>query len=135
MDNRGGVVLSVYSVENRVVYNAFSKVAVLVREPYALLNGFLEISVNNDLVAVLDKQHRHTRILTHRDFLLGGDSIIFDNLGKYAFSGVAILVIARPFESGQYIVSNKIIAVHKQLFYRGCYIFGLNNSRFHILLL
>ena len=132
--DRGRVVLRVNAVKNRVADNALAQVAVAVRPAYALGDSLLKVAVDADLVAVLDKEHSHARVLTERYLLLGGDAVVLDYLREHAFADGRFLVVARLPERTENIRSDKIIAVHKQLFHsRGDLLSG-NSAEVHIII-
>ena len=131
MDNSRRVVLGVDAVENRVAYNALAQVAVAVRLTHALCDSLVKISVDADLVAVLDKEHSHAGILTERNFLLGGNAVVLDYLRENAFANGRFLVIAGFAERAENVAADKVVAVRKKLFHSRGDLFGGNRAEFH----
>ena len=132
MDDSGSVVARVNAVKNGIAHHAFAEVSLVVRLAHALLNGFLKAAVFNAyLVAVLHKEHRHSGVLTERDLLGGGDLIVFDDLAQHAFCDGRILNFKRLFKLPENISAYKIVAVHKQFFYRRGDPCCVNRSKVH----
>ena len=135
MNDRRGVVLRVHTVKNRVADDAFAQIAVAVSLADALGHGFLKITVHADLVAVLDKQHRHAGVLAERDPLLGGDRVVFDDLVEHTSADRGGLLLPRVFQRGKDVAADIIIAVQKKLLDRRSDRPGGNRPVFHCIIL
>ena len=60
-----------------------------------------------------------TGVLAKGDLLCRGDFVVFDYLAQHAFGDRLILDFERGFQLSHYILSDEIVAIHKQFFDNG----------------
>ena len=135
MQDCGSVVLGVDAVKDGVVYHALAQVAVAVCLTHTLLDSLLKVAVHTDLVAVLDKEHRHSRVLTERYLLRGCDFVVFNNLVEDISAHGRRFLIARFGERVHDVAADIVVAVHKELLHGGGDLLRRDGTEFHNIIL
>jgi hypothetical protein len=99
MDDRRGIVKGILPLEEGVGHDRLPEITLLIGLPDSLIDGPADVAAEMDLLADLREDHRHPRILAHRQSLLGGDLAVPDDILHCRSPGLRDLSLQGPAEA------------------------------------